>query len=67
MSKLILGRSIAARRGMGFAAGDSREAGDLVTYSGDGHLMTLAPTGTGKTAGPVITNALTHPGQVHRP
>lgn len=64
MSKLILGRSIAARRGMGFAAGDSREAGDLVTYSGDGHLMTLAPTGTGKTAGPVITNALTHPGQV---
>jgi type IV secretion system protein VirD4 len=64
MSKLILGRSIAARRGMGFAAGDSRKAGELVTYLGDGHLITFAPTGTGKTSGPVITNVLTHPGQV---
>jgi type IV secretion system protein VirD4 len=64
MSKLILGRSIAARRGMGFAAGDSRKAGELVTYSGEGHIITFAPTGTGKTSGPVITNALKHPGQL---
>jgi type IV secretion system protein VirD4 len=64
MSELILGRSVAARRGMGFAARSSGEAGALVTYSGDGHLITFAPTGTGKTAGPVITNALTHPGQL---
>jgi type IV secretion system protein VirD4 len=35
-----------------------------VTYSGDGHLMTVAPTGTGKTSGPVICNALTHKGQL---
>jgi type IV secretion system protein VirD4 len=64
MSRLILGRSIAGRRGMGFAACDSRKTGELVTYSGDGHLITFAPTGTGKTSGPVITNALTHPGQL---
>jgi type IV secretion system protein VirD4 len=64
MSKLILGRSIAASRGMGFAAQAHVEAGDLVTYSGDGHLITFAPTRTGKTSGPVITNALTHPGQL---
>ncbi len=37
---------------------------DLVTYSGEGHLMTFAPTGTGKTSGPVICNALTHKGQL---
>jgi type IV secretion system protein VirD4 len=64
MSKLILGRSIAASRGMGFAAQAHATAGELVTYSGDGHLITFAPTRTGKTSGPVITNALTHPGQL---
>jgi type IV secretion system protein VirD4 len=64
MSKLILGRSIAASRGMGFAAQAHATAGELVTYSGDGHLITFAPTGTGKTSGPVITNALKHPGQL---
>src|SRR6202789_1989362 len=64
MSKLILGRSVAARRGMGFAARSSGEAGELVTYAGDGHLITFAPTGTGKTSGPVICNALRHPGQL---
>jgi type IV secretion system protein VirD4 len=64
MSKLILGRSIAASRGMGFTAQAHIEAGELVTYSGDGHLITFAPTRTGKTAGPVITNALKHPGQL---
>ena len=35
-----------------------------MTYSGDGHLITFAPTGTGKTSGPVITDALKHPGQL---
>ena len=58
MSPLILGRSVAAARTMGFAARTDVEAGELVTYSGDGHLVTFAPTGTGKTSGPVITNAL---------
>jgi type IV secretion system protein VirD4 len=64
MSQLILGRSVSATRTMGFAARADVEAGELVTYSGDGHLVTFAPTGTGKTSGPVITNALKHPGQL---
>ncbi len=64
MSKLILGRSVRASRTMGFAARTDAQAGELVTYSGDGHLITFAPTGTGKTSGPVITNALKHPGQL---
>ena len=64
MSKLILGRSIASSRGMGFATRAHQKAGELVTYSGDSHLITFAPTNTGKTSGPVITNALKHPGQL---
>jgi type IV secretion system protein VirD4 len=64
MSELILGRSIAASRGMGFSSRAEKKSGELVTYSGDGHLISFAPTGTGKTSGPVITNALTHPGQL---
>jgi type IV secretion system protein VirD4 len=64
MPGLILGRSVSASRTMGFAAQADEKAGELVTYSGDGHLVTFAPTGTGKTSGPVITNALKHPGQL---
>lgn len=36
--------------------------GELVRYQGDSHLMTFGVTGSGKTAGPVIANALDHPG-----
>jgi type IV secretion system protein VirD4 len=61
---LILGRTTAASRDFGFARRVSRSPGELITYSGDGHLITVAPTGTGKTSGPVICNALTHPGQL---
>lgn len=63
--QLILGRRSFPSRAIGFAplASDS-ESGKLITYSGDGHLITLAPTGTGKTSGPVICNALKHPGQL---
>jgi len=64
MLELILGRSIASSRGMGFTMRAHSDAGQLVTYSGDGHLITFAPTRTGKTSGPVITNALRHPGQL---
>lgn len=64
MSKLILGRSLSARRAMGFAPGGHQKDGELVTHSGDGHLITFAPTGTGKTSGPVITNGLIWPGQL---
>ena len=64
MSTYILGRSMGSSRSVGFAAKSQAKAGELVTYSGEGHLITFAPTGTGKTSGPVISNALTHPGQL---
>jgi type IV secretion system protein VirD4 len=65
MSTLILGRrGRPASRSIGFVAKQQRESPELITYSGDGHLITFAPTGTGKTSGPVITNALKHPGQL---
>jgi type IV secretion system protein VirD4 len=61
---LILGRSGRASRAIGFAGHARPEGVELITYSGDGHLLTVAPTGTGKTSGPVICNALKHPGQL---
>jgi type IV secretion system protein VirD4 len=61
---LILGRSAASSRPIGFAPRAHSEAGELITYAGDGHLITFAPTGTGKTSGPVICNALKHAGQL---
>jgi len=61
---LILGRSGNTNSAIGFAAKAAPTAGELITYSGDGHLMTFAPTGAGKTSGPVICNALTHQGQL---
>jgi type IV secretion system protein VirD4 len=64
MSELILGRRSPARQRVGFVQQTRPEAGELITYSGDGHLITFAPTGTGKTSGPVICNSLNHPGQL---
>ncbi len=64
MSGYILGRTSSARRPFGFTERARPASGELITYSGDGHLITFAPTGTGKTSGPVICNALTHPGQL---
>jgi type IV secretion system protein VirD4 len=64
MPGLILGRGSRNPRSFGFAASVRPEKGELITYSGEGHLITFAPTGTGKTSGPVISNALTHPGQL---
>jgi type IV secretion system protein VirD4 len=64
MPGYILGRRGSASRDFGFVARARQDAGDLITYSGDGHLITFAPTGTGKTSGPVICNALRHPGQL---
>jgi type IV secretion system protein VirD4 len=63
---LILGRSLHESEPVGFHTQKycTPEDGTLITYNGDGHLMTIAPTGTGKTSGPVISNALHHPGQL---
>jgi type IV secretion system protein VirD4 len=63
--QLILGRSCGGTpKGIGFVGRRAMAGGDLISYAGDGHLMTFAPTGCGKTSGPVICNALTHPGQL---
>lgn len=64
MSEYILGRRAAPARTIGFAAREHSRTGDLITYSGNSHLITFAPTDTGKTSGPVICNALKHPGQL---
>jgi type IV secretion system protein VirD4 len=64
MPGLILGRTGSQSRDYGFAKSARKHAGDIITYSGDGHLITFAPTGTGKTSGPVICNSLKHPGQL---
>jgi type IV secretion system protein VirD4 len=61
---LILGRQSAPRRDIGFARRVHTDSEELITYSGEGHLITFAPTGTGKTSGPVICNALKHRGQL---
>ena len=61
---LILGRRGVHSRAIGFTERARPQAGELITYAGDGHLITFAPTGTGKTSGPVICNALRHPGQL---
>ena len=62
--ELILGRQGEEKRPIGFAGRANARAGELIAYSGEGHLMTFAPTGAGKTSGPVICNALAHRGQL---
>ena len=60
------GRAAPKRRAVGFHAEDAPEPEEddsLIRYSGDSPLMTLAPTGAGKSSGPVICNLLNHPGQ----
>ena len=64
MSGLILGRGADSSRAIGFTTRARPQSDELITYGGDGHLITFAPTGTGKTSGPVICNALKHPGQL---
>ena len=63
-SELILGGRSARRPAVGFVPHARPESAGLITHSGDGHLITFARTGTGKTSGRVMCNALTHPGQL---
>ncbi len=56
-----------ARRTIGFAppaqaAGDT--ARQLLRHAGEGHLLTVAPTGAGKARSGIIPALLTHPGPV---
>jgi len=49
---------------VGRVAGSPRRNGALMRYDGDGHLMTVAPTRSGKGVGVVMTNLLSYPGSV---
>ncbi|MBA4188941.1 MAG: hypothetical protein C0467_13170 [Planctomycetaceae bacterium] len=50
---------------LGFKPSSAREeARPALTYPGDGHLMTIAPTGAGKGVGAIIPALLTYPGSV---
>jgi type IV secretion system protein VirD4 len=40
------------------------DAYEPLLYNGDGHLMTVAPTGAGKGIGVIVPNLLTYPGSV---
>jgi type IV secretion system protein VirD4 len=64
VSEYILGRNPARAQAIGFSARADRGNNRLITYAGEGHLITFAPTGKGKTSGPVICNALKHRGQL---
>lgn len=50
----------------GFAPthGNASKNSDAVAYQGDGHAMTVAPTGAGKGVGALIPNLLTYPGSI---
>lgn len=49
---------------LGFRPAASSPDRKALTYSGDGHLMTVAPTGAGKGVGLIIPVLLTYPGSV---
>lgn len=59
---IVLGRGRAATRRAGFHREEEGRDDALVTYGGDAHLLTIAPTGAGKGVGCVIPNALLYPG-----
>src|SRR5205085_1351111 len=56
------GSGAALRSTYGFELG--RLDGRLLRYAGDGHVITIAPTRTGKGIGAVIPNLLHYPGSV---
>lgn len=49
---------------LGFRGNAPHPDRDALTYDGDGHLMTVAPTGAGKGVGVIIPSLLTYPGSV---
>lgn len=61
---LILGRGRTAseRQAMGFMASHAKPSDELIAYSGDGHALTIAPTGAGKGVSCIVPNALLYPG-----
>uniref|UniRef100_UPI0008188390 type IV secretory system conjugative DNA transfer family protein n=1 Tax=Sphingobium sp. Ndbn-10 TaxID=1667223 RepID=UPI0008188390 len=50
--------------GDGLLIGRDRKSGKLLRYAGPAHLLTIAPTRTGKGVGTIIPNLLDYPGPV---
>jgi type IV secretion system protein VirD4 len=66
-SALFLGWDGTAHKpalGFGPAAASAAPDRAALTYAGDGHLLTVAPTGAGKGVGAIIPALLTYPGSV---
>ncbi|HKI38089.1 MAG TPA: type IV secretory system conjugative DNA transfer family protein [Gemmataceae bacterium] len=62
---VLLGWEAQPRPLFGFAAGaDVTGRRRPIDYHGDAHLLTVAPTGSGKGRGSIIPNLLTYPGPV---
>ena len=53
-----------AQNGDGLLIGRDRKNGRLLRYAGPSHLLTIAPTRTGKGVGTIIPNLLDYPGPV---
>ncbi|GBQ50968.1 type IV secretory system conjugative DNA transfer family protein [Komagataeibacter europaeus] len=53
-----------AQNGDGLLIGRDRKSGKLLRYAGPAHLLTIAPTRTGKGVGTIIPNLLDYPGPV---
>ena len=53
-----------AQNGDGLLIGRDRKSGKLLRYAGPSHLLTIAPTRTGKGVGTIIPNLLDYPGPV---
>lgn len=65
---VVLGRTSSKPRPVGKGRAPRKRrptpADGLLRYGREGHLMTLAPTGTGKGVGPVVSTLLDYPGSV---
>src|SRR3546814_15511086 len=53
-----------AQNGDGLLIGRDRKSGKPLRYAGPAHLLTIAPTRTGKGVGTIIPNLLDYPGPV---
>ena len=53
-----------AQKGDGLLIGRDRKSGKPLRYAGPAHLLTIAPTRTGKGVGTIIPNLLDYPGPV---
>jgi type IV secretion system protein VirD4 len=61
---VMIGRQLVSESGKSVSRKRGGGVGPPLGYAGDGHLITVAPTRSGKGTGSVIPNLLTYPGSV---